>query len=197
MPNQKMSKDKLLRVLLWVSIIVLTLIGLYVLKLVGGKTLTNISNAFRSVFIPFSIAFFLSFIIGPLASLFEKKLRIKRSLSIILAIILGLIVIIGLLAFVLINLVIQMTSIFSSLVNMIDEGWIKAVIDAIQVYVDSYLSNTNISELINQLTTNGLSVDRLIDIFSGLIGVITNLTSSVFQALMILILTPGILILFN
>lgn len=190
MPNQKMSKDKLLRVLLWVSIIVLTLIGLYVLKLVGGKTLTNISNAFRSVFIPFSIAFFLSFIIGPLASLFEKKLRIKRSLSIILAIILGLIVIIGLLAFVLINLVIQMTSIFSSLVNMIDEGWIKAVIDAIQVYVDSYLSNTNISELINQLTTNGLSVDRLIDIFSGLIGVITNLTSSVFQALMILILTP-------
>jgi len=190
MPNQKMSKDKLLRVLLWVSIIVLTLIGLYVLKLVGGKTLTNISDAFRSVFIPFSIAFFLSFIIGPLASLFEKKLRIKRSLSIILAIILGLIVIIGLLAFVLINLVIQMTSIFSSLVNMIDEGWIKAVIDAIQVYVDSYLSNTNISELINQLTTNGLSVDRLIDIFSGLIGVITNLTSSVFQALMILILTP-------
>lgn len=190
MPNQKMSKDKLLRVLLWVSIIVLTLIGLYVLKLVGGKTLTNISNAFRSVFIPFSIAFFLSFIIGPLASLFEKKLRIKRSLSIILAIILGLILIIGLLAFVLINLVIQMTSIFSSLVNMIDEGWIKAVIDAIQVYVDSYLSNTNISELINQLTTNGLSVDRLIDIFSGLIGVITNLTSSVFQALMILILTP-------
>src|SRR5690554_446998 len=126
MPNQKMSKDKLLRVLLWVSIIVLTLIGLYVLKLVGGKTLTNISNAFRSVFIPFSIAFFLSFIIGPLAEVFEKKLHFKRGLSIIFAIFIGLIAILGLLAFIFINLFVQMTSIFSSLFQMIDIPWIQS-----------------------------------------------------------------------
>lgn len=190
MPTQKTSKEKLIKVLLWVSIVVLILIGLYVLKLVGGNTLSNISNAFKSVFIPFSIAFFLSFIIGPLATVFEKKLHIKRSISIIIAIILGLVVIIGLLSFVFINLVIQMSSIFSSLVNMIDVGWIKAILDAVQVFVDSYLSNTNISELLNQLSTNGVSIDRLIDIFGSLVGFISNLTASIFQAIMILILTP-------
>ena len=190
MPNQKSNKEKLIKVLLWVSIVVLILIGLYVLKMVGGKTLIRISNAFKSVFIPFSIAFFLSFIIGPLATVFERKLHIKRSISIIIAIVLGLIVIIGLLAFVLINLVIQMSSIFSSLVNMIDVGWIRTILDAVNVFIDSYLSNTNISELLEQLATNGFSIDHMLDVFGSLVVFVTNLTSSIFQAIMILILTP-------
>ncbi len=186
----KQKKDKLVYILLWVSIVVLILIGLYVLKLVGGTTIRNISNAFQSVFIPFSIAFFLSFIIGPLAEVFEKKLHFKRGLSIIFAIFIGLIAILGLLAFIFINLFVQMTSIFSSLFQMIDIPWIQSVVSAISAFIQSNLDNTNISELLNQLTVNGFSFDQMFEVFAAFVGLISNITASIFQAIMILILTP-------
>jgi len=161
MPAQKVSKEKLLKILLWVSIFVVSIIGVYVFKLVAEKTLVQVSNALKSVFIPFAIAFFLSFIIGPLATLFEEKLHMKRSASIIFAIFLGLIIIIGLLSFVMINLVVQMMSIFTSLFNMIDAQWIRAVIDAIQGFLDTYLNGSELSELINQLSSSGLSFEAI------------------------------------
>jgi putative permease len=190
MPKQNISKEKLTRILIWVSIIAISLIAIYALKLVAANTLNNVTNAFRSVFVPFAIAFFLSFIIGPLASLLEKKLKMKRSISIVVAIILGLIIIIGLLSFVMINLVVQMTSIFSSLIQMIDAVWLENIIGAIESYIETYFNNTEIAEIINQLTSNGLSFDRVIELLGSMLGFISNLTSSVFQAVMILILTP-------
>ena len=78
MPKQKISKEKLIRILIWVSIIAISFIAIYALRLIAAKPLGNISNAFKSVFIPFAIAFFLSFIIGPFASLIENKLKMKR-----------------------------------------------------------------------------------------------------------------------
>jgi putative permease len=190
MPKQNISKEKLTRILIWVSIIAISLIAIYALKLVAANTLNNVTNAFRSVFVPLAIAFFLSFIIGPLASLLEKKLKMKRSISIVVAIILGLIIIIGLLSFVMINLVVQMTSIFSSLIQMIDAVWLENIIGAIESYIETYFNNTEIAEIINQLTSNGLSFDRVIELLGSMLGFISNLTSSVFQAVMILILTP-------
>jgi len=190
MPKQNISKEKLTRILIWVSIIAISLIAVYALKLVAANTLDNVTKAFRSVFIPFAIAFFLSFIIGPLASLLEKKLKMKRSISIVVAIILGLIIIIGLLSFVMISLVVQMTSIFSSLIHMIDAVWLENMIGAVESYIEIYFNNTEIAEIINQLTSNGLSFDRVIELLDSILGFISNLTSSVFQAVMILILTP-------
>ena len=190
MPKQNISKEKLTRILIWVSIFAISLIAIYALKLVAANTLDNVTNAFRSVFIPFAIAFFLSFIIGPLASLLEKKLKMKRSISIIIAIILGLIVIIGLLSFVMINLVVQMTSVFSSLIQMIDAVWLEELITAIDVYIQTYINNTELADILTQLTSNGLSFDRVIELLGSMLGFISNLTSSVFQAVMILILTP-------
>lgn len=190
MPKQNISKEKLIRILIWVSIFAISLIAIYALKLIAAKPLENVSNALRSVFIPFAIAFFLSFIIGPLASLIEKKLKIKRSISIVLAIILGLIVIISLLAFVMVNLVLQMSSIFSSLINMIDAVWLENIVSAIETYIQTYINDTELAEIINQLTSNGLSVDRVIELLGGILGFVSNLTSSIFQAVMILILTP-------
>ena len=190
MTKQNISKEKLTRILIWVSIIAISLIAIYALKLVAANTLDNVTNAFRSVFIPFAIAFFLSFIIGPLASLLEKKLKMKRSISIVVAIILGLIIIIGLLSFVMLSLVVQMTSIFSSLIQMIDAVWLENIIGAIESYIETYFNNTEIAEIINQLTSNGLSFDRVIELLGSMLGFISNLTSSVFQVVMILILTP-------
>ncbi|AUD64147.1 hypothetical protein BK010_10800 (plasmid) [Tenericutes bacterium MO-XQ] len=190
MPKQNISKEKLIRILIWVSIVAISLIAIYALKLVAARTIGNVTNAFKSVFIPFAIAFFLSFIIGPLASLLEKKLKMKRSISIIFAIIFGLIVIIGLLSFVMINLVVQMTSIFSSLIQMIDAVWLQNIIAAIESYIETYINNTELAEILNQLTANGLSFDRVIDLLGGLLGFVSNLTSSIFQTIMILILTP-------
>ena len=150
MPKQNISKEKLLRILIWVSIIAISIIAIYALKLIAAKPLGNISNAFRSVFIPFAIAFFLSFIIGPLASLIEKKLKIKRSISIVLAIILGLVVIIGLLAFVMVNLALQMSSIFSSLINMIDAAWLENIVSASIGYLNTDdFDNYDLTRVIN------------------------------------------------
>jgi putative permease len=87
MLNQKMIKERLIKILIMISITVLSLVGIYVLRLLAGQAMTNISNAFKSVFIPFAIAFFLSFIIRPLASVIEHKLNLNRNLSIILSII--------------------------------------------------------------------------------------------------------------
>lgn len=190
MATQKIKKERLIKVLMIVAITVLSLLGIYVLKLLAGQAMTNISNAFRSIVIPFSIAFFLSFIISPLSLLIEKKLHIKRNLSIILSIFIGLILIIGLFLIVIINLFSQATSIFDSLVQLLDANWITSVIDSVGAFFETYLNSTEISNLINELTTNGVSADKLFDLFGQFIAFISNLTASIFQALMILILTP-------
>jgi putative permease len=190
MATQKLKKDRLIKILIIVSITVLSLLGIYVLKLLAGQAMVNISNAFRSIVIPFSIAFFLSFIISPLARLIEKKLHLKRNLSIIISIFLGLILILGLFLIVIINLFSQATSIFDSLVQLLDANWITSIIESIGAFFETYLNSTEITNLINELTTNGVSADKIFDLFGQFIAFISNLTASIFQALMILILTP-------
>lgn len=188
--TQKVKKDRLIKILIIVSITVLSLLGMYVLKLLAGQAMTNISNAFKSVFIPFSIAFFLSFIINPLSKLIEKKIHLNRNFSIILSILLGLIIIIGLFVIVIVNLFTQMTSMFESLINLIDANWITTIIDSVSSFLESYLSSQELTDLVNELTTSGLSVDKIFDVFGQLFSFISNLTASIFQAFMILILTP-------
>lgn len=190
MAVKKPDQEKLVKALIWISIFVITLIGIYVLKLVAGNTINNISNAFKSVFIPFAIAFFLSFIIGPLARLLETKFHMKKTVAILLSIFLGLIFIIGLLSIVIVNLVLQMSSIFTSLVDLIDAEWMNSVIGSITSFIETYLNNTQLSDLINELTANGLSMDKIVDLFGQVFSFITNLTSSIFQAMMVLVLTP-------
>ncbi|MCD4827237.1 MAG: AI-2E family transporter [Acholeplasmataceae bacterium] len=188
--TEKVKKDKLIKALLIVSIVVLSLLSIYVLKLLAGQAMTNISNAFKSVFIPFSIAFFLSFIINPLSRLIEKKIHLNRNLSIILSIFLALIIITGLFVIVIVNLFTQMTSIFDSLITLLDANWITSIIDSVSSFLESYLSSQELTNLISELTTNGLSMDKVFDVFGQLLSFVSNLTSSIFQAIMILILTP-------
>ncbi|MFA5525894.1 MAG: hypothetical protein WC992_03625, partial [Acholeplasmataceae bacterium] len=76
--KQGLTKDRLIHYLLITSIIVILIIGLYFLKLLMNHSLTRIANAIGAVLIPFVIAFFLSFIIGPLSQMIHIKLRIKR-----------------------------------------------------------------------------------------------------------------------
>lgn len=190
MATQKIKKERLLKTLIVVAITVLSLLGIYVLKLLAGQAMTNISNAFKAIIIPFSIAFFLSFIISPFAQLMEHKLHIKRNLSIILSIFIGLILIIGLFVLVIVNLFSQVTSIFDSLVSLLDANWITVIIDSVTSFLETYLNSQEISNLINELTTSGLSIDKLFDLFAEFMTFITNITASIFQALMILILTP-------
>lgn len=190
MVNQKIKKEKLIKLLIIMGIIVLSLVGIYILKLLAGQTMTHISNAFKSVFIPFSIAFFLSFIINPFAHLIEKKLHINRNFSIILSILLGLLFIIGLFVIVIINLFTQMTSIFDSLISLLDANWVTTFVDSITAFVQSYLSSQELTDFISELTTNGLSIDKIFELFGYLLSFVSSLTASIFQALMILILTP-------
>jgi len=73
---------------------------------------------------------------------------------------------------------------------MIDALWLQNIIAAIESYIETYINNTELAEILNQLTANGLSFDRVIDLLGGLLGFVSNLTSSIFQSIMILILTP-------
>lgn len=188
--TQKVKKDRLVKALIIVSITVLSLLGMYVLKLLAGQTMTNISNAFKSVFIPFSIAFFLSFIINPFSKLIENKLHLNRNLSIILSILVGLSLIIGLFVIVIVNLFTQMSSMFDSLISLIDANWITSIIDSVSSFLETYLSSQELTDLVSGLTTSGLSMDKIFDVFGQLLSFVSNLTTSIFQALMILILTP-------
>ena len=98
----------------------------------------------------------------------------KKTVAILLSIFLGLIFIIGLLSIVIVNLVLQMSSIFTSLVNLIDAEWMNSVIDSITSFIETYLNNTQLSDLINELTANGLSMDKIVDLFGQVFSFITN-----------------------
>ena len=75
------TKERLIHYLLIVSVFSVTVIGLYVFKLLTNSATNKIFSAFASVFIPFVIAFFLSFIIGPISGWLLKHLRLKAVLQ--------------------------------------------------------------------------------------------------------------------
>ena len=92
-----LTKDKLIHYLLIASVITVSLLGLYVLQLLTRNSLIRIFQAINSVLIPFVIAFFLSFIIGPLSKVIHQKLKIKKSIAIVIAILIGILFILAIL----------------------------------------------------------------------------------------------------
>lgn len=185
-----LTKDKLIHYLLIASVVTVSLIGLYVLQLLTRNSLIRIFQAINSVLIPFVIAFFLSFIIGPLSQLIHKKAKIKRSIAIVLAILIGIIFILGILGIAIYFIMTQMAAILNSLLTLIDNVSLQGVINDVILAITTYFANSDITDLIAEMTQNGASIQRIIELAGSIIVSLSGFASSLFGAIMIFVLTP-------
>jgi len=185
-----LTKEKLIHYLLVVSLITITIIGLYFLQLLTKNSLIRIYNAINSVLIPFIIAFFLSFIIGPLSNVIHKKLKIKRGIAIILAILIGIIFILGVIGIAVYFIITQMSSIINSLLAYIDNESLSSVINDMMNTIMAYFESSDIADLISEMTQNGASIERILGLAGSVLVTLSGFASSLFGIIMIFVLTP-------
>lgn len=185
-----LTKEKLIHYLLIVSLITITIVGLYFLQLLTKNSLIRVYNAVNSVLIPFIIAFFLSFIIGPLSLFIHQKLKIKRGFAIIIAIFIGIIFILGVLGIGIYFIVTQMSSILDSLLTYIDNESLSGVIQDIMNAIMAYFESSDITDLITEMTQNGASIERILGLAGSILVTLSGFASSLFGIIMIFVLTP-------
>ncbi len=185
-----LTTEKLKRILLIVSIITITILGLYLTKLFADQVLSRFISAAKAVIIPFAIAFFLSFLIGPLAKWMEARLKIKRSLAIPLAIAIG---VTGLLLIITVSvafLVSEMTSIIRSSLNAISDQGVMDLINAALQQFESQFADVDMDQIVSAINGSGLSLSVLAGILSQSIVFIMVLFQSLFSAFFTVLLTP-------
>lgn len=185
-----LTKEKLIYYLLVISVVVVSIIGLYYLQLLTKNSLIRIYQAINAVFIPFIIAFFLSFIVGPLSQAIHQKLKIKQSLAIVLAILIGILFILLVFGIAVYFIITQMSSILNSLLAYIDNENLASVIEDIMQAITAYFESTNISDLITEMTQNGASVERILAFAGSLVFSLSGFASSIISVIMIFVLTP-------
>jgi putative permease len=185
-----LTKEKLIHYLLIVSLITITIIGLYFLQLLTKNSLIRVYNAVNSVLIPFIIAFFLSFIIGPLSLFIHQKLKIRRGFAIVIAIFIGIIFILGVLGIAIYFIVTQMSSILDSLLTYIDNESLSGVIQDVMNAIMAYFESSDITDLITEMTQNGASIERILGLAGSILVSLSGLASSLFGIIMIFVLTP-------
>ncbi|HOI86214.1 MAG TPA: AI-2E family transporter, partial [Acholeplasmataceae bacterium] len=185
-----LTKDKLIHYLLIASVITVSLLGLYILQLLTRNSLIRIFQAINSVLIPFVIAFFLSFIIGPLSKVIHQKLKIKKSIAIVIAILIGILFILAILGMAIYFIVTQMAAILNSLLTLIDNASLQGVINDIMVAITTYFANSDITDLITEMTQNGASIQRIFELAGSIVVSLSGFASSLFGAIMIFVLTP-------
>ena len=185
-----LTKEKLIHYLLIVSILTVSVTGLYVLQRLTRDTLINIYHAINSVLIPFVIAFFLSFIIGPLSNVIHTKLKIKRGIAIVLAILIGVIFILAIIGIAIYFVVTQMSSIINSLLTYIDNESIRGIFNDVIQAITTYFQSNNITDIITEMSENGASIEKIIGLAGTIIVSLSGFASSVIGIVMVFILTP-------
>jgi len=184
------TKEKLLNYLLIVSIITITLVGLYYLQLLTSHALVNIFNAIKAVLIPFLIAFFLSFIIGPFSVWIGRTFKLPKSFSIVLAIFFGILFILGVMVLTIGFIISQLNGILSSLLTMIDNVAFEQIITDIIAAITEYMNASGINNIITEISENGASIERIFAFLGSFFLVLTGIGSSLINIIVILALTP-------
>lgn len=184
------NKETLLTTLLAASIITVVLIGLYVLMLLTSGTLVVIFNAINAVLIPFVIAFFLSFIVGPISRWLEKLLHLNKNLAIVLAILIGLVFIIVVLGVAIYFIVTQLSSILSSLILLVNNAGLEQLLNQVIDAISSYVSGSDLSSIITEMAENGISISSILVLFGSLFAGLSRFASSLIGVLMVFVLTP-------
>jgi putative permease len=184
------EKEKLIRYLLVVSIVAVGIIGFYYLHQLTSGIINNFVSALSAVLIPFVIAFFLSFIVGPLASWMEKKFKINQNLSIVIAIFIGILFIVLVIGIVIIFILSQISSVLNSLLALVDGDSVKALITEITVLIDEYFKTNSFTDVITEITNNGASVERVMNLVGVVLLTFTGIVSGLFRIIAIFVLTP-------
>ncbi|MDX9692514.1 MAG: AI-2E family transporter, partial [Acholeplasmataceae bacterium] len=190
MQKNGLSKDKLIHYLLIVSIVSIGVIGFYYLHQLTSGIINNFISALSSVLIPFIIAFFLSFIVGPIASWLEKKFKMNQNLAIVISILIGVLFIILVIGIVLLFIFSQVSSVLNSLLALIDSATIEAFIVEITEVIDEYFKTNSFSEIINEITANGTSIQRVMNLVGVVLLTFTGIVSGIFRIIAIFVLTP-------
>ena len=190
MNKSHFTKEKLLTYLLIVSIITVALIGLYFIQQHTSNTLINVFNAMRAVFIPFIIAFFLSFIIGPISTWMQRILHFPKTISIFLAILIGIAFIGGILILMVAFIISQLSGILSSLVTLIDNVAFERIITDLIDAITLYLNSTGINDIITEISENGASIEKLFAFIGSALLVLMGIGSSIINLIVVLALTP-------
>ncbi|MFA7055715.1 MAG: AI-2E family transporter [Acholeplasmataceae bacterium] len=184
------SKEKLQTFLMIVSIITVTLIGLYVLNLLAANIIQGIGAAARSVLIPFFLAFFLSFIIGPFSNLIHKTTKISKRTSIVLSIFIGFIVLGGMFFLIFSFFISQILSIFQALLTYFEGSNQEAfMIELIQV-IQAYFQETHVTEIWEQISSEGVTFEKLMNYVGSIFVFISGAASNLFEAIFSIVLTP-------
>lgn len=189
MIKKRFSKENMVKYLLFVSILTVSILGLYYLQLFSANVLSRLFGAISAVLVPFAIAFFLSFIIGPLALWIEKKFKWSSTVSTVVAIFFGILFILFILVIAVGFIVSQIGDIYRSLMLVIDQGQFETIIrefyDEIQGMID-----TDIGGIFESLTSNGFSLTKLFEFFASSFAFLVVLSSNVISVLFTIALTP-------
>ena len=184
------TKEKLQTFLMIVSIVTVSLVGLYVLNLLAANIISGIGAAARAVLIPFFLAFFLSFIIGPLSKLIHKVTKIPLRTSIVLSIFIGFVVLGGMFFLIFSFFITQVLSIFQALLTYFEgsnqEAFIIELIQAIQ----AYFQNTHVADIWAQISSEGVTIERLMNYIGSIFVFISSAASNIFEAIFSIVLTP-------
>jgi putative permease len=185
-----LTKEKLIHYLLIVSVLTISLAGLYFLQLLTRNSLIRIFNAINAVLIPFVIAFFLSFIIGPLSNVIHQKLKIRKGLAIVIAILIGVLFILAILGIAIYFVITQMSAILNSLLSFIDNASLTEIINDIRAAITTYFANSDITDLIAEMTANGASIERILGLAGSILVSLSGFASSLIGVIMVFVLTP-------
>ena len=180
---------KLKHALIIVSIITITIIGLYVLSLLANQPLSRFFGAARAVIIPFSIAFFLSFIIGPLAGWFRRKLKMGENTSILLAIAVGVIGIVSVVVIAAVFIATEIASIAGSALSSVSDGQLTEAVESLLSMLEERFKGVDVDSIMATLSGD-VSLSALTSLLMQSLSVVFALFRSVFSAVFTLLLTP-------
>ena len=184
------SKESLIRILLIVSIATITIIGINALSDFSSGLFGTIGNAAMTVIMPFSIAFLLSFIINPLSGIIQDKLKFNRTVSIVIAIFIGIVFIVFILAMTITFIVTQIMSISQTLIDNIDNEALQGFLDSVNQMVYQYVNFDNFDETLEELERQGITIEVLTTWLRDTAGFIVSFASSAISVGFTVILTP-------
>ncbi len=184
------SKESLIRLLLIVSIATISIMGINALSDFSSGLFGTIGNAAMTVIMPFSIAFLLSFIINPLSGIIQDKLKFNRTVSIVIAIFIGIAFIVFILAMTITFIVSQIMTISQTLIDNIDNEALQGFLDSVNQMVNQYVNFDNFDETIEELERQGITIEVLTTWLRDTAGFIVSFASSAISVGFTVILTP-------
>jgi putative permease len=188
--KKKLSKDTLLKILLVVSIITIAFIGLKYFSDISSGFLPTLGNALKSVITPFAIAFLLSFLISPLADFIEKKTGIKRNISIIIAMSIGILLVLAILSVTLTFIITQLVTVTIKLIELINSESIKNLLQSLMDLLGQTIDFSNLESIIENFENYGLTPEIALEWIQSIIGGARDIVSSIVSVGFTIVLTP-------